>query len=879
MGKRIGKILAWVGAIAFALFTIGVVLAMIFEDEIGEKLLKSLNSQIKSEITVGEFELSLFSGFPEASAELNDVLILDTWSGELLRAKKVAFRFRLLSLFSSTIDINSVLVRDGQLNIKVGKRGGNNYTIFKSTGETNESEMAIDLKEAMLRQIDVYYLNDQLQQEFKTEVKSANFSGQFASDKFSLVSDASLFNQFAKIEKDKYFENKSIGYEGEILVDFAKGEYDIKQLNLTLGGQQFSADGFIQEFEDYTDLDILITSEENDINAVLQLLPEEYLAYVADFKSRGNFDFEATINGKYNQSRNPVIKLDISLKDGEISSSKLETDLEDVSFSAQYSNGKERNNASSSFVLKDFKGYFNRELVDMELDVRNFDDMRVDFDFGGTVPLNAVYGLMGSPSITDGDGEVEIQDFKLKGRYKDMVTPSRIGKVQTSGTIAFDDAALTINDELLMIDRGVLQIKNNEVRVKQVKLESTDTEFTLDGSIQNLVPVLFSDSLNTKKAKLKFNLNLEAPEIDIDRLMRFTEIEIAESEVSEAEFDSLQVAKVEQREHIVSYLDGTFNATVGKFNYEKINGRSFKGKLIFKGDEVDLIGEAFAMEGSFEVDGRMYFNEEPHLKAKLICQEINVTDFLEQTDNLGQDVLTYENLSGSLNAKIAIDAFWNKEGEFLEDELYVIAALGLQEGTMKDFKMMDSFADYVNIRDLRNIRFSNMQNWIEIKKRRLNLPIMFLQNNALNLTLNGKYTFDHDFDFNVKVNAGQAMVKLFKKHDPSLKPLPAKKNGLFNLYYKIYGDFDKYKFKSAKQEIKKDFQRSEYKKRVLKEALIAEFGDIEVIYEDETADKNETPSRQTRPTQADLDYWEDEEPTGSDGDVFLDEIEGGSGNE
>ncbi|MCB9297919.1 MAG: hypothetical protein H6559_33065 [Lewinellaceae bacterium] len=40
-----------------------------------------------------------------------------------------------------------------------------------------------------------------------------------------------------------------------------------------------------------------------------------------------------------------------------------------MSFNAVFTNGKYRDNSSSVFTLESFKGYFNRELVEMRLEV------------------------------------------------------------------------------------------------------------------------------------------------------------------------------------------------------------------------------------------------------------------------------------------------------------------------------------------------------------------------------------------------------------------------------------------------------------------------------------------------------------------------------
>merc|ERR1712098_807706 len=135
------------------------------------------------------------------------------------------------------------------------------------------------------------------------------------------------------------------------------------------------------------------------------------------------------------------------------------------------------------------------------------------------------------------------------------------------------------------------------------------------------------------------------------------------------------------------------------------------------------------------------------------------------------------------NAKILIEAFWDEKGIFLDDKLKVLAGIGIAEGELKNFELLENFSTLVNIKDLKNVKFTNMQNFLEVRKRRLHIPAVFIQSNALNLTISGEHSFDQEIQYNIKVNAGQVVVNKFKRHDPSLSPKKARRKGWFNLYY------------------------------------------------------------------------------------------------
>jgi len=161
MPKVLRRTLLILSLLIIFILSAAIIVAGLFEERIGQTLTEEINKQLTSEFTISDFELSLLKGFPSASAGLKDVRILDTREKVLLEAEEMAFRFSLLSLFGSKIKINSILIRDGGLNIYIDRRGHANYDITKPneapTEETESADLAIVLKEARLVNMEVFY--------------------------------------------------------------------------------------------------------------------------------------------------------------------------------------------------------------------------------------------------------------------------------------------------------------------------------------------------------------------------------------------------------------------------------------------------------------------------------------------------------------------------------------------------------------------------------------------------------------------------------------------------------------------------------------------------------------------------------------------------
>ena len=597
--------------------------------------------------------------------------------------------------------------------------------------------------------------------------------------------------------------------------------------------------------------------------SVIQLLPEEY-QYLEGFASRGNFTFDATIKGISNARENPTVDVNFGLIDGEISHTILDSNVKDVSFAAHFKSGKSRLGRDAIFEINNFKGYFNRELIESQLKLTNLENPIINLKLDGTLPLESIYTLFDSPIITDGDGEMEIRNLELEGSYDDMINPSRIHRVKSSGTLEFDDAELTINGEDLVLDRGILELRDNELKIDGLKLEGAGSEIIFGGYANNFLPVLLADSINSKDAKLRFKATLESENLDLDRLVGLTEVKVEEglfrSKGVDVVPDSIKQENIHRKEVITNFLEGTFEANVEAFNYDLIEGESFNGNLEFKNKQMSIIGEAGAMGGSFDIDGTGYFEKLPKFRAKIICNDINAKEFFRQGQNFGQEVLVSRHIEGTLNANMIVSATFDTEGNLLYDELRVIAGVGVTDGELNNFEMLEDFSAYANSDDLRKVRFVDMQNWFEIKNERIYIPVMFIQTNAMNMLLSGEHTFNNDIDYNIKVNAGQIlMAKL--KNKSGVKPQPAKKKGLFNLYFNVAGNIDDYSIETNRKKVKKEFTFSEYKKEAVQKALANAFGKAEVTRE---LKKRATKIPDFKDTEGKEEY--------------LDEIEGGRNN-
>ncbi len=814
---KIKKILIMSALTVVLLFSLLIIATGIMEDKIGAMVVKEANKQLKTKLSVQDFSISLISGFPRASAQLEGVFLNDAFGGQLLKARVLALEFSLFSVFSDNITISSVVIRDGILVLKTDNRGKTNFDIVKPSEDKKSSSVSLSIDKAKLQNVRFIYMNAQDKQNADLTLKNALVSGKFGSKNFTLSSKADMNVAYFDNQGQKYLNNKPVTYDVQIAVDMIKNIYQLQNVSMTVASLPLQIKGLVQSVpQKGTFFNLAIQNKEGNISNLLQLLPPQYSSYFKDFQSSGNFAINATVKGLSNKNQTPDIQSIIHFKNGRIASPTLKQAFEKVSFDAVYDNKK------SFLEITNCNALFAGNPLQMQLRMVNLKDPSVSFAMNGSLPLGLAFGLLNNPKVTDGAGIMRCNALQVNGKYNDMTSIKTLQTIKASGEIALENANLKINNEPIAIN-GVLDFNNNAINVNNFNIRGAGSNVTFTGNFSNWLPVLLSDS--TQQTDLVVDARLDADIIDVGRIMAIAKPKpqkvIPQSYYYAAK--GLPIPQYRKQFPILNRMKGRFESNIKSFIYDKISGRSFKGNLDFTGNDMLLKGSAVAMDGSWLLDGKLELGYRPHLFTKLTTNKIDITEFFRQCNNFGQSVLKNDNISGRLTSRMAINAYWDEGFNFLMDKLHVLSDLNISDGELVGFKMLESFSTYIKVQDLKKIKFYNLQNQFEIYKQTIHIPVMFIQSNALNMQISGNHTFNQDIDYNIVLNAGQVLMSRFKIFNPRLDPQADQRNGLFNLYYNISGNIDKFQYSSDKAGVKNAFVESENRKKLVQAALVRIF--------------------------------------------------------
>ncbi|HUR31148.1 MAG TPA: AsmA-like C-terminal region-containing protein [Saprospiraceae bacterium] len=269
---------------------------------------------------------------------------------------------------------------------------------------------------------------------------------------------------------------------------------------------------------------------------------------------------------------------------------------------------------------------------------------------------------------------------------------------------------------------------------------------------------------------------------------------------------------------------GKMKLDVEEFLWNKAKGENIEGEILFAGNKVDFNLNGKHSQGNVNVKGNLILGTKPVLNADWKVKGIEMKDLLTSFENFDQTFITSNNLEGKADIWSQSTIPYDAKGNILAKEIVLRAAIDIKDGKLKDLKTLEDFSKYVHLDDLRDIKFSEFRNYMKIEGGKVFLPVMFLQSNAINMSINGVHSFNQDILYNLKLNAGQAATNKVKKFDPLRKLKQARKSGWINMYFVLSGTVDNVKYEQDQKQVISSFEQSKQLKETLRNYLVDKFG-------------------------------------------------------
>jgi len=476
-------------------------------------------------------------------------------------------------------------------------------------------------------------------------------------------------------------------------------------------------------------------------------------------------------------------------------------------------NGEYNSSSHSEIIFKSFEAAMESNSFNGDFKLKNILNPYIELNMETELKFNEIREIFKLDTIDVFEGNA-IANISYDGTYDDLKN-FRFSDLFTKGfegSIQIDNGEFKLKGNPVLVSEisGSLNLRNT-LHADSIYCEIGENDFLINGRISKLYEYFNESQIININAKLhsdKTNLNELAPLFE------------TESESGEA-----------SSYHFPEKLAMQLRLDIKNFEVGKFNATNVKGNMNYKPGMFSLHQIAFnSMSGKVKAGGVILQKQNNDFDVKTQCRlsGININNLFYSLNNFGQDFITNKNLDGSLTGDVYFTSEWSEKIEVYKETVVSDCDISIVNGELNDFEPMMGLSRFIDVDELKSIKFSELKNKITIKNEKIDIPQMDIESSALNITASGEHNFDNTYLYHTQVLLSDLLSgkrKRAKKKRLEGEVSQEDDEGRITLYLKLEGDGEdsnvKYDRKAARA-VRKENMKDE--KNELKDILNEEFG-------------------------------------------------------
>lgn len=816
--------------------------ALLMQDKVSGIILSILNRNVSTKVEVESMKLSFLRSFPKASVELRNVVVHSSkgfntadfpgkGTDTLLFAESVFVIFHPLDIYRGNYNIEAIDARTGTITLLEDLAGKVNYNV--STGNNSDTAaVSINLDKINLSGMKAEYLNQSNGFKINGLIRAGKLKSKIKGSTIEFSAESDVQIDSLRISGTPVKHSFTAEVDLSLLsnsegITFAKS-------SLAVDGYNFGVEGTISSENVY---DLVITGNNVDITGFTRYLPQKFYEKASEYNPSGKLAVSCTIRGQVTKTRNPHVELQCSLKDGRITYSGSGSEIDKISFEGLLTNGAANNYRTSILELNNVSIHLGSSGYTGTFKTRNFDNPTTEIVLRGKVFPAEIIDFFDIAGVTVCSGTIET-DVKVitKHRLRDSIDINTFIDMQSEGTMVFNSFELGLEKPAILFRNvnGSLSV-SDIYKTPGLSFDYAGQRIVYKGDVRNLPEWLAGRPVTL----------FAAGDVSFNRFMPDAYTSHTDASASKGvNFPTDMMLDINFMIDSLRYKTFSSSAIKGSLTYKprlltfrSLNFKSLEGSVSGNGFIVQNSNKAFVSRGDFSING------------------IDIIQAFATFNNFGQSFIVRENLSGKLSGSISVLLPLNPEFRPRPKELTAEGKYIITDGALINFEPVKKLSSFIELSELENIHFDKLENDFFIRNNALVIPKMDVKSSAADLTVNGRHSFDNNYEYHVKILLSQL---LSKKRKAARKPVTefgaVKDDGLgrTSLLLKVVNRGEdvkvSYDIKAVSQEVNSNLLNE---KKQLKNMLNEEYG----WYDDEVK-QPEKPTESKKSTRFNIS-WEE----------------------
>lgn len=712
----------------------GIGIAHFYQDEIEQLAVQNINEQLHTPIQVDDIEFSLIKKFPYASLELKELTALDAFQKDtLLKVEKLFLKLNALDLYNENYALQQLELHNGFARASINKDGSSNYKIWQSKNDSSK-DSSLDLNQVLLNNIHIQYLDNKSNVHISALAKQTELNGSIENGVFSAQISGLFDTDFVKVKQDKYVKNKAL--EAWVSLDASKKTTTFNG-SVQTDGVELKYNGNVEN--GYA---VNVSGTGLNIKTALSYVPKRFLTSIQSYQLDGIANLNIHVENQKESGLPAAINADFSIRNGSMKS-ELPWQISIANIQGIYHNGKHRNNSSSDIVLQSINCTVNEESLSGSLTYSNFNNPSIHTQFNTELGLSEIQNWGYEIPVQNLSGRAQIT-ANYKGRIglktdikKDFEQAEKSATIQLNNTSFLYKPLATIQNL-----NGSTRLLNNRLEIDSLfGTIGTESKVNFVGAIENL----FSQN---EDLQIAGHLSSE--------WLKITEMIVIDTTTDPSPFV------------MPKNIAASITTNIKDAAYEKFHMSNFQAKVNFN-ESVLKAKNVHLKSMSGEITGDIVLSQTEDGRLRLITtsklNQINVRQLFYEFENFGQTTMRHKHLRGKTTSDVYLRTEWDAYMNPLPDNLYAFLDVKINDGELIEFEPLTLMSDYINGEELKRIRFSTLENQIEVKNRSVEIPFMEIHSSAMDIAGSGTHFFDNTVDYEIEFSLNEMMSKRWRKNN------------------------------------------------------------------------------------------------------------------
>ncbi len=771
--KRIFK---WTGITFLLLLILVIILPFLFKDKLIEIVKEEVNNTLNAKVDFGEFDLTLFSTFPNFTFEINNVTVdgVDHFEGvRLAEIKRTDITLDLMSVISGDkYEVKAVNLNEPTFNVIVDKEGFANYDIAKADStvkseetSSEETQYAIGLQSLTIAKANIIY--DDQQGGMYTKVKNLDFemTGDFTQDIFDVSTKTGIEALTYKMAGINYMNKDKVDLLADVTIDkFVK--YTLKENDLKINELDLGFDGWLELLDESMNMDITFESKQTAFKNILSLVPSIYLTDFNGVKTKGTLALNGMVKGEMKGDKLPAFDVNMTVGNGYFKYPDLPNSADNINVKVNITHPQGILDKMKINIPK-FHVELAQNPIDATLKLSNpITDPNITSNIIAKLDLEKLETVMPMTAGEEYNGLIDA-DIHIGGRLS-ALEQEQYQNFKAEGMLGITNM-LYKSKELtydVMIKKTDVEFTPQFANLKTFESQMGTTDIVANGKIDNILQYLLMDE------ELKGTFNVNSNKMDLDELMSVPEVATADADEAEkaSEEEEPEVFRVPANYNM------NLNADIKELIYDGLPVKNIKGKVGIK-DETALMNNVSmnTMGGNIILNGS--YNSQkinPLVDFNYNIKSVNVEHVVQYFNTIETIAPIAKKCKGKISTNLNMATELDQTMSPLLNTINGFGGLTSNTLTVAGVKVLDKLADVLKIKDISEQTLKNLNLSFAFKDGRVVVKPFDTKLSGMKTNVSGYTSFDQSIKYDLEMEVPKA--KLGGKANEFMESIMGKAN-------------------------------------------------------------------------------------------------------